>query len=253
MDIVCIGAGNVATHLAKALHDNGFTIRQVMSRTEAHAEMLARSVNASWTIAPEQIATAGLYLYAVSDAALEEMIGRNPHTDGLHVHTAGSMPASLFEGRKQRYGVLYPLQTFSKEKPVNFEDIPFFLEANTVDDLELLKSIALKISPKVYEADSRQRQQLHLAAVFSCNFTNHLFAIADTLLKEAGLPFEALRPLIQETLDKTAVLPPVKAQTGPAVRNDTNVMEKHLAKLTEHPQWQEIYRILSDDIKLHQK
>lgn len=248
MDVVCIGSGNVATHLAKALFDAGFTIKQVMSRTLFNAETLARQVNATWTNRTEEIAAADIYFYSVSDSALEETIRRNPQQNGLHVHTAGSMPLSLFDGQKQHYGVLYPLQTFSKEKQLDFSVIPLFVEANDADSLAILKEIAGKLSRKVYEAGSEQRQQLHLAAVFSCNFANHLFTIADALLQETGLPFEVLRPLIQETIDKTATLPPFKAQTGPAVRNDTNVMEKHRSQLAAHPQWQEIYRLISKGI-----
>jgi predicted short-subunit dehydrogenase-like oxidoreductase (DUF2520 family) len=249
MTIVFIGAGNVATHLAQALFNAGFDIRQVVSRTEANAQQLATTINAGWTTRMEEIGEADLYLYAVSDAVLEEMIVRNPRNNGLHIHTAGSMPLSIFEGHKHRYGVLYPLQTFSKAKPVRFREIPLFVEAGAADDLQLLKAAAQTISPKVYEATSEQRQQLHLAAVFACNFTNHLYAIAGDLLKKADLPFEVLRPLIQETLDKTATLSPREAQTGPAIRNDRNVMEKQLLKLSDYPQWQEIYRLLSESIR----
>jgi predicted short-subunit dehydrogenase-like oxidoreductase (DUF2520 family) len=248
MKVVCIGAGNVATHLAHALFRTGYIVTQVVSRTEEHARSLAQSVNAGWTTDFACIEEADLYIYSVSDAALEEAIRRNPHTEGLHVHTAGSMPLTLFEGIKNRYGVLYPLQTFSKEKPVDFGEIPLFVEASDSDDLNRLKQLGTDIGCKTFEADSSQRQQLHLAAVFACNFTNHLFAIAADLLKEADLPFDVLRPLIRETFDKTATLSPREAQTGPAIRKDKNVIQKHLSKLSDHPQWQEIYQLLSESI-----
>lgn len=248
MKVVCIGAGNVATHLSQALYKAGFAITQIVSRTEDHAKALALSVDADWTTNPDNIEDADIYIYSVSDSALGEMIRRNPRKNGLHVHTAGSMSLSLFEGYKERGGVLYPLQTFSKGKVVNFKDIPLFIEASNADDLNILRELASAISNKVYEASSAQRQQLHLAAVFACNFTNHLFAIAESILHEADIPFEVLRPLIQETIDKTATLSPREGQTGPAVRKDFNVMDKHLDKLTDHPQWQEIYRLLSQDI-----
>jgi len=248
MKIVCIGAGNVATHLAQALFRAGYVIVQVVSRTEEHVWSLAQSVDAGWTTDFDRIEAADLYIYSVSDAVLEETIRRNPQTEGLHVHTAGSMPLTLFEGLKRRGGVLYPLQTFSKEKPVDFGEVPLFVEASGCDDLNTLKKLGADIGCKTFEADSTQRQQLHLAAVFACNFTNHLFAIAESILKEANLPFEVLRPLIQETINKTATLSPREAQTGPAVRKDDNVMNKHLSKLSDHPQWQEIYRLLSESI-----
>lgn len=249
MRIVCIGAGNVASHLAKDLFEKGFTIAQIVSRTEQSASGLAQCVNAEWTTSIEEAQPADLYLYSVSDSALEDVIRRNPYHEGFHIHTAGSMPLSVFEGNKKKHGILYPLQTFSKDKPLKLDEVPLFVEAGTHHDLQELKALATLLSPKVYEANSSQRQQLHLAAVFCCNFSNHLFAIADTLLKEANLPFEIVRPLIQETIDKTSTLPPREAQTGPAVRNDQNVMEKHLTKLTDHSQWQEIYRLLSDSIQ----
>jgi Uncharacterized conserved protein len=248
MKVVCIGSGNVATHLAKALHEAGFTITQIVSRTEENAKKLALSVNAEWTTNPAEIKKADIYIYSVSDSALCEMISRNPRKDGLHVHTAGSMSLALFEESKERGGVLYPLQTFSKEKAVDFKDIPLFIEATNADDLGILRELSTRLSHKVYEACSAQRQQLHLAAVFACNFTNHLYSIAESVLQEADIPFEVLRPLIQETIDKTATLSPREGQTGPAVRKDFNVMEKHLDKLTDHPQWQEIYRLLSESI-----
>ncbi len=248
MKVVCIGAGNVTTHLAKALFDAGYLIGQVVSRTEEHARALAQAVNARWTTDFAQIEEADLYIYSVSDSALEEAICRNPQTEGLHVHTAGSMSLTLFSGLKERCGVLYPLQTFSKEKPVDFGEVPLFVEAPCPDDLNILKQLGADIGSKTFEASSSQRQQLHLAAVFACNFTNHLFAIADDLLKESGLPFDVLRPLIRETVEKTATLSPREAQTGPAIRRDSNVMEKHLLKLSDHPQWQEIYRLLSESI-----
>jgi predicted short-subunit dehydrogenase-like oxidoreductase (DUF2520 family) len=239
----------VATHLTKALFDTGYVIAQVVSRTEDHARRLAQAVDARWTIDFAQIEVADLYIYSVSDAALEEAIRRNPQTDGLHVHTAGSMSLDLFTGLKHRGGVLYPLQTFSKEKKVDFGQVPLFVEASCPDDLNILKQLGADIGSKTFEADSSQRQQLHLAAVFACNFTNHLFAIADDLLKKSGLPFDVLRPLIRETIEKTSTLSPREAQTGPAIRRDGNVMEKHLLKLSDHPQWQEIYRLLSESIQ----
>ena len=248
MKVVCIGAGNVATHLARALFRAGYVVVQVVSRTEEHAQRLAQAVNAQWTTDFARIEAADLYIYSVSDAALEEAIRRNPRTEGLHVHTAGSMPLALFDGLKSRCGVLYPLQTFSKEKPVDFGEVPLFVEAADSDDRDTLKKLGAAIGCKTLEADSAQRQQLHLAAVFACNFTNHLFAIAADLLGEANLPFEVLRPLIRETLDKTATLSPREAQTGPAIRKDDNVMQKHLSKLSDHPQWQEIYQLLSESI-----
>ena len=253
MNIVFIGTGNVANHLAKALYKAGYTIEQIVNRTGENAKLLAQSVNAEWTTDLVQIQKADLYIYSVSDSALEEVIRLNPCQEGLHVHTAGSMPLSIFKGIKTHAGVLYPMQTFSKEKEVDFKKVPLFIEASTPEDSSILRQLAESMSNHVFEAGSDQRQQLHLAAVFASKFTNHLFAIAESILNEANLPFEVLRPLIQETIDKTATLSPREGQTGPAIRRDFNVMEKHLLKLTDHPQWQEIYRLLSQNIiDIHQ-
>jgi predicted short-subunit dehydrogenase-like oxidoreductase (DUF2520 family) len=249
MNIIFIGAGNVATHLAKALHAKKQHIVQVVSRTTLSAQKLAESVGASWTTTPEEIEKADVYIYAVSDSALQEVIRRNPQKKGLHIHTAGSLPLSVFEGEMERGGVFYPLQTFSKQKPVDFAKIPLFIEANSATDRELLQNLADSLSKKVYAADSQQRQQLHLAAVFACNFTNHLFAVAEQLLNEAKLPFDVLRPLIEETVQKTTTMSPLDAQTGPAIRHDLNVMDKHIAALTAHLLWQDIYRLISESIQ----
>ena len=247
--IAIIGAGNIATHLAIALHEAGYVISQIYSRTEVSARTLAERIGCPWTTRPENIdGDSELYIFAVSDAALE---GLTEHTsanrEALWVHTAGSMPMSVFEGKCRRYGVLYPLQTFSKNRPVNFSEIPVFIEADTPDDTARLRNVAESISRKILEASSEQRKQLHLAAVFACNFVNHLYAVADGLLAEQGLPFDALRPLIRETAAKIETLSPIDAQTGPAVRYDENVMQKHIALLRD-PETQKIYRLLSDDI-----
>jgi predicted short-subunit dehydrogenase-like oxidoreductase (DUF2520 family) len=247
MDIVCTGAGNVATHLVKALHEKGYHIRQIVSRNAENGRKLADAVHAEWSSDASRTGKADLYLYCVSDDALAGVIARNPHADGLHVHTAGSIPLSVFAGR-ERCGVLYPLQTFSKEKPVDFSSMPIFLEASSDEDMFLLKKIAGSLSCNILQADSAQRQALHLSAVFACNFTNHLLSIADDLLRESGLPFGALLPLITETIGKATAMAPKDAQTGPAVRNDHNVMQKHLQALSGHPSYQKIYSLLSGSI-----
>ena len=147
-----------------------------------------------------------------------------------------------------RYGVLYPLQTFSKQRKVSFDEIPFFVEANQREDVDLLKSIASALSDQIYEVTPEQRKSLHLAAVFACNFTNHMYALAAGLLEKYGLPFDVLLPLIDETAGKVHELSPLIAQTGPAVRYDRNVINNHLNMLADEPAIQEIYRIVSENI-----
>ena len=250
--IVLIGAGNVATHLGLAFQAKGCEIVQVYSRTEESAKDLAERLQVPYTVSLEEVsANADLYIVAVKDAALQEVIpslvkGRE---DALFVHTAGSISMDVWKGCARRYGVFYPMQTFSKLRMVDFSSVSFFVEASGSDELRLLKELAMSLSPKVYEASSEQRRYLHLAAVFACNFTNHMYALSASLLEKQGLPFDAMLPLIDETARKVHELPPVQAQTGPAIRRDENVTDKHLAMLSEEPVMREIYEKISKNIQ----
>lgn len=250
-NIVIIGAGNVATHLAVALQKAGYTIRQIFSRTEASASTLAARLKCPYTTDIDKVTSEGeLYIVSVKDAALDSLLApltqRAPQA--LFVHTAGSVPMNIWQGLTRRYGVLYPMQTFSKQRPVDFREVSFFTEANNPDDLKQLNEIARQLGSKVYEATSEQRRYLHIAAVFACNFTNHMYAIADHLLSEHGLPFEALLPLIDETARKVHELSPVSAQTGPAQRYDENIINSHLKMLQSEPRLATIYEQVSKDI-----
>lgn len=251
VDIVFIGAGNLATHLAKALFANGFRVLQVYSRTEESARALAECVNSRWTThLSEVLTTDALYIVSLKDDALLQLLPRivAGRERSLLVHTAGSIPMSVWEQGATRYGVLYPLQTFSKSKEVDFGEIPFFIEANSAGDAELLATVARRLSSKLFFVDSEKRRSLHLSAVFACNFTNHLYALAAELLEKQGLPFDVLLPLIDETARKVHTLTPQEAQTGPAVRYDEQVIGKHLQLLEETPELQHIYQTLSQSI-----
>ena len=158
---------------------------------------------------------------------------------------------SIWEGHAERYGVFYPMQTFSKQREVDFREIPFFIEAKKSEDVELLKAIAATLSENVYEATSEQRKSLHLAAVLICNFTNHMYALAADLLEKYNLPFDVMLPLIDETARKVHELTPLDAQTGPAVRYDENVISNHLAMLADSPALQQIYKLMSKSILEH--
>lgn len=251
MSIVFIGAGNLAVNLAKALYRKGFRITQVYSRTEHSARKLAEAVEADFTTRLDQVKPdASLYIVSLTDSAFVELLPEITagKKNALLVHTAGSLPMRLWEGHTERYGVIYPLQTFSKQHEVDFQNIPFFIEARHEEDTEFLKTLAGNLSTKVCEADSEQRSNLHLAAVFACNFVNHLYALAGELLKKHNLPFDALLPLIDETARKVHESAPQTVQTGPAVRYDNNIINKHLAVLADEPNIQEIYRLLSESI-----
>lgn len=252
--IVFVGAGNLATNLAKALYRKGFRIVQIFSRTEESARSLALQVEADYTTDLKELTgDAKLYIVSLKDAAFVELLPQiaEGKEHALLVHTAGSIPMSVWEGHTQRYGVFYPMQTFSKQREVKFDEIPFFIEAKTAEDVALLKAIAATLSDHVYEASSEQRKSLHLAAVFICNFTNHMYALAADLLEKYQLPFNVMLPLIDETARKVHELAPRDAQTGPAVRYDKNVIENHLAMLADLPALQEIYKLMSKSIHEH--
>ena len=253
--IVFIGAGNLATNLAKVLYRKGFRIVQVYSRTEESARELAQKVEAEYTTSLEEVNPyAKLYIISLKDSAFAELlpaIVAGKRKEALMVHTAGSIPMSIWEGHASHYGVFYPMQTFSKQREVNFREIPFFVEAKRPEDVELLKAIAATLSDNVYEITSEQRKSLHLAAVFICNFTNHMYALAADLLEKYNLPFDVMLPLIDETARKVHELTPHEAQTGPAVRYDENVISNHLAMLADSPALQEIYKLMSKSIHEH--
>lgn len=250
--VVLVGAGNVATHLGMALQKAGYEIVQVFSRTEHSASVLAGQLGTEYTVSMEALRPdADLYIVSVKDAVLQSLLptivkGRE---EALFVHTAGSMPMSVWKGIAIRYGVLYPMQTFSKQRPVDFGTVSFFVEANEPDDLETLKQMASSLGAKVYEASSEQRMSLHVAAVFACNFANHMYALSAKLLDKYGMPFEAMLPLIEETADKVHLLSPREAQTGPAIRRDGNVMDKHLDLLADEPILQDLYKKISKSIQ----
>lgn len=249
--IVMVGAGNLATHLAKALYAKGFRIVQVYSRTLEAARMLARKVGASATdelsaLVPD----AALYIVALKDAALADRLPAivSGRENAFWVHTAGSIPMDIWKGKVARYGVFYPMQTFSKRREVDFATIPIFIEACSEEGERFLSGIASVLSGKVFSATSTQRKSLHLAAVFACNFSNHMYALAAELLDKYGLPFDVMLPLIDETARKVHQLDPREAQTGPAVRYDRNVMDGHLGMLADEPVLGDIYRKLSESI-----
>lgn len=250
MKIALVGAGNLATNLGKALKASGEEIVQVYSRTEKSASILADVLQCPYVTSVDAIVNdAELYVVSLKDSALETLADNlvKCRENALFVHTAGSMPMDTFPCRRR--GVIYPMQTFSKNKEVCFRQIPMFIEANTDADAELLKALASSLSDSVYELSSEDRKYLHLSAVLCCNFANHCFALSEKLLKEhGGMPFSVMMPLIGETVDKLHNMSPQEGQTGPAVRWDENVIDKHIAMLADYPRIQEIYRLMSHSI-----
>jgi predicted short-subunit dehydrogenase-like oxidoreductase (DUF2520 family) len=249
MKAVFIGSGNVATHLAAALKEKGIIISQIYSRTLSNAEILAIKLDCAYTSDVYDIHTdADIYFYALKDSTFTHFIKNFDMPNAIHVHTSGSVSMSEFDGFATKYGVFYPLQTFSKDKEVDFSIIPICIEAcNSEVQLKLLE-LAKMLSNKTYIITSEQRKKLHLAAVFACNFTNYLYDAASQIMEDSGISFEIIQPLIAETADKIKTMVPYAAQTGPAVRYDENIMKKHLYMLNTKPELKKIYKLLSKNI-----
>ena len=245
-----IGAGNVATHLTMALHKAGHSIKQVYSRTEKSAKELAKKVDSKATSSVDRInETADLYIVSIKDKVIPQAAKSLNIENKNIVHTAGSVPLSVFQEAKN-HGVFYPLQTFSKEREVNFKEIPICIEANNEEFGRQLTGLANQISESVWQIDSVQRKLLHLSAVFACNFVNHMYVIAKQLIGKKDIDYKILYPLIKETANKATMMDPKLAQTGPAARNDTESMEKHIELLSSCPEIKEIYKIISKSISL---
>lgn len=250
MNIVLIGAGNVATNLGKALKYAGHSIEQVYSHTMASAEQLASILGCSATNDLQQLFEVEVYIISIKDAVLQSVVSTacKQHPNAVFLHTAGSMPMEIFKGEAQHYGVLYPMQTFSKAREVDFSIIPTFIEWNDEQARQTICSLAESVSNRVYPLSSADRKYLHLSAVWACNFANHCYDVASVLLKAHHLPFDVMLPLIDETARKVHELSPREAQTGPAVRYDENVIHAQAELLKNNPNLQELYLQLSKSI-----
>ena len=248
-NVVMIGAGNLAVNLSLALLSKGMRIVQVFSRTQESATFLAGQLGTGWTISPEKIVKDGdIYFIALTDNVIPSFLEKTGFTDQLLVHCSGSLPLSVLKRFSTNTAVFYPLQTFTRSKRVNFSEIPILIEANSPENETVLLNLAGKLSGTVLLTDSAKRGIIHLSAAFACNFVNHLYTIAAKLLEDNGMEFGILLPLIKETCLKAEMMHPVAAQTGPAVRNDTNVLESHFSALEKYPVFQEIYKKISDSI-----
>ena len=251
--VVLLGAGRVATHLAPALIEAGYHIAQIYSRTEDAARMLAEPLGIAYTDDMDAIrADAHIYIACVADEALPEVASalcaknQQLRANSFFIHTAGSVAMDVWrDAGAEHYGILYPLQTFSKEREVDMRKVSLFVEASDEEALWTIEQLAQSLSPKVYRADSDKRAQLHIAAIFACNFANAMYDAAARVLEGSDIPFSVLLPLIDETAAKVHVLTPHEAQTGPAVRGDYAVMQHHIAALAGTPELQELYRQIS--------
>jgi len=247
MKIIFLGAGNVATHLAWALKENGHEIVQIYSRTQLSAETLAQQLDTDFCISLDKLKQADLYIYALSDNAIESVVNQVNIYSGIHIHTAGSVNMNIFERKFEKFGVFYPLQTFSKDKEIDFSQVPIFVEGCNKAVSQALYNLAKTLTNRPFEASSAQRIQLHIAAVFACNFSNYLYRIAADLLLKNNLPFDILQPLIMETASKIQTLSPDEAQTGPAHRQDMKTLQKQL-EIIENEDYKKIYSEMSEQI-----
>jgi predicted short-subunit dehydrogenase-like oxidoreductase (DUF2520 family) len=245
--ISIIGAGNVAWHLSKNLFGNGFKILQVFSRNIETAQKITNKIGAQPINSMSKLSNqADIIIICVSDSAIPDIISQIPFEPKLIVHTAGSVPVSALKKFKN-YGVFYPLQSFTKNVELDISNVPFCIEANNDSNKNQLISLAKKLSNSVYELNSEQRLQCHIAAVFANNFSNHMFHVAEQILAEKEIPFDIIKPLISETAKKVQSITPGLTQTGPAVRNDEQTIAAHL-KLLSSASLEKIYSFVSQNI-----
>lgn len=254
--ISIIGSGNLATQLGLALYEEGYLISQVYSRNKKNASVLSKKLKAEAITNLKNLSQdSTIYIIAVKDDAIEavvkqlKLLHRSPlGKDQIVVHTSGSVSMDVLKKSSKNYGVFYPLQTFSKEKKTDFKTVPICIEANNNNTSTTLEYFAKSISSNVKKVNSEQRKKIHLAAVFACNFSNHMFAIAEQLLAKDKLSLHLLKPLIEETAKKIKENKPSKVQTGPAVRNDKKTMDAHLKLLSKEKDLQKIYELISKSI-----
>ena len=244
-NILLIGSGNIATHLALNLDKEKYNIAQVFGRSKENTELLAKKINSDWTIDCSKIEKADITIIAINDDSIKNILTSLPNNPT--VHTSGSTNIDVFKGYFEDYGVLYPLQTFNKDVDLNLKTVPFFIEANNQRFQRNLHELSNSFSKNTHLLDSHKRKQLHIAAVFACNFSNHMFVIAKNLVEKENINYSVLLPLIKQTLSKMEKLNPQDTQTGPAIRNDQLIIQEHINSIKED-NLKEIYSLISQNI-----
>ena len=244
-----IGSGNVATHLAKGLYSSGVEIYQVFSKSIENAEELAEQVNALaiQSLGCLNLNNVDVLILSIKDDLIHGISEALTSTNTIVVHTSGTRSLNALTNHSQR-GVFYPLQTFSKHTEVSLQNVPFCIEANSKEVEERLMKLAFLLTEDVRITDEETRKAIHVAAVVACNFSNHMFALAEKLLETSGEDFSILKPLISETVNKALNNHPKNVQTGPAVREDQEVIKNHVARLSEEPSLQKLYQEISNSI-----
>lgn len=248
MNITIIGTGNVALVLGKLFSQFNHTIVSIYGRNKTALENMQETLNAEAIFNSAQINTnADVCLIAVADSAIETVAKKISKTKTLVVHTSGATSKEVLN-RFENHGVLYPLQSLRKEMPY-IPTIPFFVDANTDENIETLKQLASSTGNEVNIADDAQRLKLHLAAVLCSNFTNHLYALTQDFCAKTNLNFSLLHPLIKETAERLQWFPAAQLQTGPAIRNDEATIQRHLHLLEDDPQLYKLYKTLTQSIQ----
>ncbi len=248
--ISIVGSGNVATHLAQAFAENGITIDYILSRNISHAKKLAEKIyNSQSTSNFQDLSVSDMILLCVTDSAIEKVAKSFAYKPKLLAHTSGTTPIDILDNYAEETAVFYPLQTFSKDKSLNYNEIPICVEAKNKNIEQMLLELGHVFSQNVRYMSSSDRETVHLAAVFVANFTNYLHIEATEILEKQNIDRNILFPLMKEVLHKILKNHPKKVQTGPAYRNDEPTMERHLTLLKDNKTATEIYQLLSKCIK----
>ena len=248
MNITILGAGNVATQLALAFKKAGHRIVEIYNRSGEAGEELAKTVGAAFTYDIQSLALADVYIVAVKDDAIEERASQLKVKGKTVAHTSGTKTKDLLHPSSPNHGIFYPLQTMTKSMKLDFKNVPVLIEGSNEETAALLEQLAITISQNVHRVDEEQRQWIHVAAVFANNFTNHLYGISEKLLLTHNLPFEILKPLIFRSIENLATHSPNDIQTGPAVRNDFQVIDRHIQLLSDNERLKKVYEILTQSI-----
>lgn len=252
MEVSFIGSGNLAWHLAPALDNAGYIVKEVYSRNPKHAEALTERLYQAEVKASLDFSTSKstVFIVATSDDAIQDVATEIVLPDQAYLlHTSGSQPLSILQfAATDNIGVFYPLQTFSKSKRIDFKTVPIFIETSNADTEELMLVVGNAISNHVRRISSEERKALHVAAVFASNFANHMLTVSKEVLERNGINFDLLKPLISETISKSLTIGPENAQTGPAMRGDLEILDRHVEFLHEDEVLAEIYRLISQHI-----
>lgn len=248
-----IGSGNVAWLLGVTIKKIGIEVLGVYNKTQSNGEKLAKELKVPFYKELQNIPlNADIYFLCVSDAAINNVSKLLPKTNGLVVHNSGSVSINEISEKHLHRGVFYCLQTMKKTLPMDFSKSPILIQANSQEDEDLLFNLAKKLTENVRKTSDLERTKLHITAVFSCNFTNYLYAVAYEYAKENQIDFNLLIPLLAKTtMQITAETDPFLNQTGPAVRNDMAVIEKHLTLLKKDQEKHELYKFLTNSILNH--